>query len=133
MGFNKDEPFKLADLLAKRRATVVAASPSTPLTPSSSVAPSSQPTNPAPAVVELRGVVAVESDDEHTCTSLVFKRPRGSETMVPSASASAGTQTFMDHPPSASSPLQVVALEGGGEIAPEGQEMPSTSPLPLLL
>jgi len=39
----------------------------------------------------------------------------------------------MDHPSSASSPLPLVVQEGGGESAPVGQEMPSTSPLPLLL
>jgi len=54
-------------------------------------------------------------------------------TVAPSASASAGTPTFMDHPPSASSLLQVVALEGGGESAPGGQETPSSLPLPWLL
>jgi len=39
----------------------------------------------------------------------------------------------MDHPPSASSQLQVVALEGGGASSPGGQETPSSSPLPLVL
>jgi len=119
IGFNKDKKKKLADLLAKRRAAAAGANPSTPLTHSSSAAPASHPTNPAPAAIELTGAVAVKSDDEDTCTSLVFKRPRVGETVAPSASASARTPTSMDHPPSASSPLQVVALEGGGESAPE--------------
>jgi len=132
MGFNKDKKKKLPDLLAKRRAAATEASPSTPLTPSSSAAPAFHPTNPTLVVVELEGAVAVESDDEDTCTDLVFKRPRVGETAAPSTSAFVRTPTFVDHPPSASSPLQVVALEGGGESAPEGQEMPSTSPLPLL-
>ena len=79
-----------------------------------------QPTNPAPVTVELRGGVTVESDDEYTCVGLVFKRPRVGVTVAPSASASVGTPTFIDHPPSTSSPLQVVALEGGGENAPGG-------------
>jgi len=50
---------------------------------------------------------------------------------MPSASASGGTPTFTDHPPSASSPLHLVVHEGGGESAPEGQEMPSTCQLPM--
>jgi len=54
-------------------------------------------------------------------------------TAAPSASVSAGALTFLDHPPSASSPLPVVALEGGGESAPEGQETDSFPPLPSLL
>jgi len=132
-GFNKDKKKKPADLLAKRKAAATGANLSTPLTPSSSAALASQPINLARAAVELRGAVAIESDDEDTCPGLVFKRPRVGMTMAPSASASAGTLTFMHHPPCASSPLQVVSLEGGGESAPGGQETPSSSPLPLLL
>jgi len=77
--------------------------------------------------------VAVEIDDEETCTDLVFKRSRVGEVVAPSTFASGGTAAFMDHPPNASSPLPFAMHEGGGESAPEGQEMPSTSPLPLLL
>jgi len=133
MGFNKDKKKKLADLLAKRRAAATGETLSTPLTPSSSAAPTSQPTNSALVAVELRGAMAVEFDDEDTCIGLVLKRPRVGVTVAPSASNSAGTPTFVDHPPSTSSPLQVAALEGGGESALGGQETPSSLPLPLLL
>jgi len=78
-------------------------------------------------------VVVVETDDEDTCTDLVFKRQTVGEVVAPSASAFGGTPTFMDHPPSASSLLQLAAHKGGGESTPEGQKMPSTSQLPELL
>jgi len=54
-------------------------------------------------------------------------------TATPFASVSAGAPTFIDDPPSASSLLPAVALEGRGESAPEGQETDSSTPLPLLL
>jgi len=92
MRLSKDKKKKLADLLAKQRAAATGANLSIPLTPSSSVAPASQPTNPAPTAVEFRGRVAVESDDEDTCTKLVFKRPRVGTTVPPSASVSASTR-----------------------------------------
>jgi len=69
MGLNKDKKKKLAYLMAKQRVAATGASLSTPLTPSTSAAPASHPTNPAPTAVELRGVV-VESDDEDTCIGL---------------------------------------------------------------
>ena len=77
--------------------------------------------------------MAVESDDEDTCTGLVFKRPRVGASAVPSTSVSAGAPTFIDHPLSASSPFPAVALEGGGESATRSQETDSPMPLPLLL
>ena len=133
MGFIRDKKKKLADLLAKQRAVATGASLSTPLAPSSSAARASLPANPAPPAVEPRGGVAVESDDEDICTGLVFKRPRVGVIVAPSLSASPGTPTFIDHPPSASSLLLVAALQGGGESSPGGQETDSSSPLPLLL
>jgi len=133
MRLSKDKKKKLADLLAKQRAVATGTSLSIPLAPLTSAAPASQPTNPAPTVVELRGVLVVESDDEDTCTGLVFKRPRVGASVVPSASVSAGTPTFIDHPPSASSPLPTATLEGGGESVTKSQESDSPPPLPLLL
>ena len=59
------------------------------------------------------GVVVIETDDEETCTDLVFKRSRVGGAVAPSNSASGGPPTFMDHPPSASSPLPLVVHKGG--------------------
>jgi len=62
-----------------------------------------------------------------------FKRPRVGVIAMPSAFVLTGAPTFIDHPLNASSPLPAVALEGGGESAPGGQETDSSPPLPLLL
>ena len=133
MGFNKVKKKKLADLLSKWRAAAAGAGPSTPVAPSTSATSAPHPTEPAPAIDRQAGVVAIESGDEDTCTSLVFKRQRVGEAVAPSASASGGTLAFIDHPLSASSPLHLVVHEGGGESALEGQEMPSTTQLPVML
>jgi len=87
--------------------------------------------NLAPAARELRGVLAVESDDEDTCTGLVHKLPRVGASMVPSTSISAGAPTFVDHPPSASSPFPA-ALGGGEGRATRSQGIESPTPLPPL-
>ena len=84
MSFNNDKKKKLADLLAKRRAAAVGEGTSTPVAPSTSATSAPQPINPAPAAVERRGVMVVESDDKEMCTGLVFKRPRVGKTATPS-------------------------------------------------
>jgi len=73
MGFKKDKKKKLADLLAKRRVAAAREGTSTPIAPSISATPAPQLIDPAPAIGGQRGVVAVETDDEDTCTGLVFK------------------------------------------------------------
>jgi len=133
MGFSKDNKKKLADLLAKRRATDAGVSTSTPETPRTSTTFAPQTIVPTPVCDRQKRVVAVESDDEDTCTGLVFKRQRVGEAVAPSPSASGGTPDFRDNPPSAFSLRHLIVHEGGGESALEGQEMPSTSELPTLL
>ena len=78
-------------------------------------------------------MVVVDSDNEETCTGLVFKRQRVGEAVEPSPSASGGTPTFRDNALSASSLFQLLVHEGGGESAPEGQQVPSAPELPMLL
>jgi len=116
MCLSEDKKKKLADLLAKQRAAATGTSLSITLAPSTSATPASHPPNPAPTTGELRGVLAVESDDEDTCTGLVFKRPRVGAYAVPSASVSAGTPTFIDHPLSASSPFQLLPWRVGERV-----------------
>jgi len=41
--------------------------------------------------------------------------------------------SFRDHPPSASSPHGLLALEGGGESAPGDEQTPSAPELPVVL
>jgi len=111
MGFNKDKKKKLADLLAKRRAAAAGVGTSPRVSPTSAT---SAPIEPAPVDDRQKGVVAVDSDDEETCTGLVFKRQRVGEAMAPSPSPSGGIPAFRDNPPSTSSPCQLVVHEGGG-------------------
>jgi len=133
MGFNKYKKKKLADLLAKCRVATAGVGTSTPGVPPTLTTSAPHPTEPAPVDDRQKGVVAVNSDDEDTCTSLVFKRQRVEEVVVPSPSASGGTPTFKDNPLSASSPCQLVVHEGAGENAPEAQQVPSAPELPTLL
>jgi len=83
MRLNDDRKRKLVDLLAKQRAAATYSCLSIPLAPSTSIVPAPQPINPAPIASELRGVLAVESDDEDTCTGLVRKQPREGVSTVP--------------------------------------------------
>ena len=53
---------------------------------------------------------------------------------TPSRSSSHGrTSSFRDHPPSASSPHDLLALEGGDENAPAPEQTPSAPELPAVL
>jgi len=133
MGFNKDKKKKLADLLAKCRAAAAEVGTSTPRAPPTSATSTPYLIELAPIDDMQKGVVAVDSDDEETCTNLVFKRQRVGESVAPSPSASGGTPAFKDNPPSTSSPDQLVLREGGGESTPKGQQVPSAPELPMLL
>ena len=135
MGFNKDKRKKLGELLAKRRAVTAGVGTSTPRSPPNSATSAPNTTKPAP-VDGQKGVVAVvvNSEDEATCTGLVFKRPRVGEAATPSHSASGGLiPAFRDNPPSVSSPHDLVVHEGGEETAPEDYPMPPTPELSVLL
>jgi len=133
MGFNKDKKKKLADLLAKRRAAAAGVGTSTPGDPAPLTTFVPHPNEPTPVDDRQKGVVAVDLDDEETCTGLVFKRQRVGEAIASFPSASGGTPTFRDNPPSASSPCQLVVHEGAGESVPEAQQVPFAPELPMLL
>jgi len=118
MGFSKDKRKKLADLLAKRRVAAAGVGTSTPRTPPTSATSAPQTIEPAPVDNKQKGVVVVDSNDEDTCTSLVFKRQRVGKVVAPSPSTSGGTSAFRDNPPSASSPRHLIVHEGGGAERP---------------
>jgi len=125
MGFNKDKKKKLVELLAKRKTAAAGVGTSSLTTPPPSAISAPNTTKPAPVDNRQKGVVAVavDSEDEDTCTSLVFKRQRVGEAVAPSHSASGGlTPTFRDNPPSGSSPRHLIIHEGGGESAPGGKK-----------
>ena len=131
MGFNKDKKKKLVDLLAKRRAAAAGVCTSTPTSPPPSATFAPNTTEPTHVDDRQKGVVAIDSEDEDTCTSLFYKRQRVGETVAPSHSASGGlTATFRNNPPSASSPHHLIVHEGGGESAPEDCSAPPAPELP---
>jgi len=79
--------------------------------------------------------VETASEDEGTCTCLVFKRKRAADVVDPSLSTSNGhAPSFKENPPSASSPRDLMVLEGGGESAPRGDHgTPPVVDLPVFL
>ena len=113
---NAEKRRKLGELVTRRKAVLTVVGTSTPAGPPPPT--TSAPISPEPTPINQRqkGVVeATASEDEYTCTCLVFKRKRGIDIVAPSHSTSDGhAPSFRDHPPSASSPRELVVLEGGG-------------------
>ena len=94
------------------------------------------PYAPAPADLRQKGVVeAAASEDEDTCSGLVFKRKRGVDIAVPMLSTLDGcVPSFRENPPSAFSPRDLVIHKGGGESSPGGYSgAPSSAELPAFL
>jgi len=127
--------------------------PPTTASPLNSPSPNHPPSSPAPIAVvpfALAGasaepalldkgkrVVVVPSDDEEDSTGgQLFKRRRTTRS-APQAATSATSSSFeaeslRDNPPSANSPPQPMALEGGTEPEPEPTSVPPPAPeLPL--
>ena len=83
-----------------------------------------------------KGVVeATASEDEDTCSGLVFKRKRTIDVVTPANSASdERAPSFMENPPSASSPRDIVVHERGGESASGGDHgVPPATDQPVFL
>jgi len=86
------------------------------------------PSAPAPTDQRLKGVAevaeVVPSEDEDTCSGLVYKRKRKVDVVVPALSGLDGqTPSYREHPPSASSPCDIVVQEGRGESASGGKRV----------
>jgi len=103
---------KLVELVSRRKATLAGAS-----TPAGTLpVATSTPISPDPAPIDQRQKWVVEAAHEDTCTGLVFKRKRATNVVAPSHSSSDGhAPSFRENPPSASSPRDLVMLEGGRE------------------
>jgi len=82
-----------------------------------------------------KGVVEViASEDEDTCSGLIFKRKRKVDVAVPANSASDDyAPSFRKHPPSASSPRDLVVREGGRESTSGGNHDAPPADLPAFL
>jgi len=85
--------------------------------------------SPNPPVV----VVVVDSDDEDTGEGITFKRQRVVAATTSHCSTEAPSSTYWEHPRSASSPHEPVAIEGSGERAPKGVNVPPAPELPFIL
>jgi len=120
MVLNEEKRRKLVKLTSKHKATLAKVCTSTPAgTP---LAATSAPVSPEPTPIDQRqkGVPEViASEDKDTCTCPVFRRKRVADVMAQSHSASDGhAPSFRENPPNASSPRDLVVLEGGGESTP---------------
>jgi len=118
MVLDTEKKRKLGELVARRKDALADASTSTPAgTPPPAT---STPISPEPTPIDQRqkGVEeATASEYENTCIGLVFKRKRTADVVAPSLSASDGhAPSFRENPPSASSPRDLMVLEGGGRL-----------------
>jgi len=99
----------------------------------------SAPTNTLPSATSVndrlkRVVVAAGTDNDDTNSGLVFKRQRVAVAEEPAHSTSDGhAQSFRDNPPNASSPRDLIVLDGGWESVAEDRQGPSPSELPIVL
>jgi len=134
MVLNKEKRARLADALARRQGALGVTGASPPSAPiSTHVAPSPAPSAPivvvpfavvwassAPVPLEKdKGVVEIESDrEEDSVEGPIFKRRRAVEATTSHSTTIGRPTSFRDHPPSASSPHGLLALEGGGESTP---------------
>ncbi|KAK7342266.1 hypothetical protein VNO80_25212 [Phaseolus coccineus] len=125
MVLSADKKKRLADVLSRRNA-----SGSAPAGPSSPAGAALEPI----AEKSKKAAPVEVSDDEDTCSGLVFKRKRVGTAAEVSSATEGHPSSFREHPPSASSPPEpILTLEGGGESAPPSGQMPSAPELPSLL
>ncbi|KAK7373540.1 hypothetical protein VNO80_06954 [Phaseolus coccineus] len=125
MVLSAEEKKRLADVLSRR--TAGGSGPAGP--PSPAVAA------PEPIADKSKRAAPVEiSEDEDTCSDLVFKRKRVEVATEVSSATEGQPPSFREHPPSASSPPEpLLALESGGESAPSTSQVPPAPELPPLL
>jgi len=130
MVLNEQERNRLADVIARRQATLGGASGSAPAVPLT-VARASSISAPAK---KNKGMVAVDSDDdEDTGEGLVLKRPRVGVVATSLSATDGHPSSFKDNPPNASSPRTLLTLEGSGESTPGDDQVPLAPELPALI
>jgi len=144
---NEEKWVRLANALVRRPGASGAAGVSASPTPISAiVAPSPTPSapivavplaavqaSPAPTPLEKgKGVVEIASNKD-SVEGPVFKRRRAMVTVTSHSTTEGRPSSFMEHPPSASSPRGPLAIEGGGESAPEHGHTPPAPKLPAIL
>ena len=150
MVLNKEKRVRLADALARSQGALGGAGASAPSAPidTSQVMPTPAPSapivaiplataraSPTPTPIERnKSVVAIESEEEEdTVEGPVFKRRRALAETTSHSTTIGRPVSFRDHPPSASSPCGLLALEGGGESALGNEHTPPAPELPAVL
>jgi len=147
MVLNKEKRASLTNVVARRPGAPRVASASPPPAPiSTAAAPSPTPfapiaavpltavqASPAPTLLEKgKGVVEIESDED-SAEGSVFKRRRAMVAATSHSTTADRPASFKEHPPSASSPHDPLALEGGGESTPGDGQTPPAPELPVVL
>jgi len=124
MVFNKEKRARLTDALAQRQGALGGASASTPSAPIDFAQTAPTPTTPITAIPlatarasptptpleRNKSVVAIEFDeDENTAEEHIFKRRRAVAATTSYSTIINCPASFMDYPPSASSPRALLA------------------------
>ena len=149
MVLNEKKRARLVDALARRQGALGVAGASAPSAPidSAYVGPTPAPSapvaavplavvraSPAPAPLEKdKGVVEIDSGDDDSAEGPVFKKRRVVVVTTSHSTTIGRPASFRDHPPSASSPHGLLALEGDGESAPRNEQIPPTHKLQVVL
>jgi len=126
---------------ASPQATPAPASPQATFGPTSPVPIAAVPlatvraSSPPTPLEKNKGVVYITlDDDEDTMEGPAFKRWKTTMVVTSHSSSARRPVSLRDNPPSASSPPNLLALEGGVESVPEPAPAPAPAPkLPLVL
>jgi len=129
-------------LNAEKRRQLAAVALQLKVAPGPSTADASAPTTsspdlfaPTPVDQRQKGVVeAAASEDEDTCSDLAFKRKRKVDVAIPANLASDDrAPSYREHPPSVSSPRDLVVQEGRGKSASGADREAPLADLPAFL
>jgi len=129
MVLNEEKRNRLAKLIARRQAALTGASDSAPVGPLT-IAHDSP--NPAPTD-KIKGVVAIDFEDEDTEEDLVFRRPKVGVAATSLSAIDGRPPSFRDNPSNVFSPRGLLALEGDGESTLVGDQVPPAPELPAVL
>ena len=129
MVLDEEKRNKLAEVIARRQRALDGAGGSAPAVP----LPAAQDLPNPPPANKNKGVVVIDSEGEDTGEGIVFKRQRVVVAATSHSATDGRPPSFKDHPPSASSPRALLALEGGGESVPRGDQVSPAPELPVVL
>jgi len=99
----KENRNRLADLIARRQATLTGVGGSASAGPLTVVVSAQDSPSPAPGD-KNKGVVAIDFEDDDTNEGLLFKRPRVGVATTSLSATDGHPLSLRDNPPSASSP-----------------------------